>query len=91
MAKKLGTNPNYLSKVVNQYMKMSFSEYSNKLKIAKIVALLKERKHLRNYTIDALAKEIGYKSTNAFNSNFKKLLKVTPSQFLKKLKSEDPN
>ncbi|WP_156168998.1 helix-turn-helix domain-containing protein [Kordia jejudonensis] len=85
-AKKLNTNSTYLSQTVNNYLNVTFAEYSNKLRIHTIVQRLKEQKNLRNYTIEALAKEAGYKSIGSFNTNFKKLLKVTPSQYLKELK-----
>ena len=85
VAKKLQTNSTYLSKTVNDYMNISFVEYSNRLKINSIVQRLKIEKSLQNYTIEALAREAGYKSVNSFNYNFKKLLKVTPSQYLHQL------
>ncbi len=86
VAKKLQTNSSYLSKTVNEYLDVTFAEYSNRLKINAIVLKLKAQKSLQNYTIDALAQEAGYKSVNSFNTNFKKLLKVTPSQYLKEIK-----
>lgn len=85
VAQRLGTNTSYLSKTVNTFLELSFAEYSNRLKVNGIVNKLKKHRHYRNYTIDALAQEAGYKSVNAFNTNFKKLLKVTPSQYLKEL------
>ncbi|MGH1385716.1 helix-turn-helix domain-containing protein [Kordia sp.] len=88
MAKKLNTNSSYLSKTVNNYLNLTFAEYSNRLRIHSIVLKLKEQKNLRNYTIEALAKEAGYKSVTSFNTNFKKLLKVTPSQYLRELKRD---
>ncbi|CAM1356257.1 hypothetical protein THALO_440005 [Tenacibaculum halocynthiae] len=87
VAKKLNTNSSYLSKTVNNYMNISFVEYSNRLKINSIVQRLNNQKNLKNYTIEALAREAGYKSVNSFNSNFKKLLKVTPSQYLANLEN----
>lgn len=89
IAKKLKTNSSYLSKTVNENLGITFAEYTNRLKINSIVSKLEHQKSYRNYTINALAQEAGYKSTNSFNSNFKKLLKVTPSQYLKELKKEN--
>lgn len=85
VAQTLGTNTSYLSKTVNTYLEVSFAEYSNRLKVNSIVNKIKKHRYYRNYTIDALANEAGYKSVNSFNTNFKKLLKVTPSQYLKEL------
>ncbi len=89
VTKKLQTNSSYLSKTVNKYLGVTFVEYTNKLKINSILFKLEKQKNLRNYTIDALAQEAGYKSANSFNSNFKKILKVTPSQYLKELKKNN--
>ncbi|MBC2843503.1 helix-turn-helix domain-containing protein [Winogradskyella flava] len=89
LAKKLNTNSTYLSETVNKNLGMSFSTYTNKLRINNIVSKMQISKHLRNYTIEALAKEAGYKSVNSFNNNFKKLLKITPSQYLKEIRKKE--
>ncbi|MFY0629594.1 MAG: helix-turn-helix domain-containing protein [Flavobacteriaceae bacterium] len=86
LAKRLHTNSSYLSKTVNEYMNVTFAEYSNRLRIDSIIRKINKQKSLQNYTIDALAQEAGYKSVNSFNTNFKKILKVTPSQYLKEIK-----
>ena len=88
VAKKLKTNSTYLSETVNKYLDMSFVEYSNRLRIHSIVTKLKEEKQFRNYTLEALSREAGYKSVNSFKNNFRKLLKITPSQYLKELLRE---
>jgi AraC-like DNA-binding protein len=85
VAKKLNTNSSYLSQTVNNYLNLSFAEYSNRLRIHSIVQRLEAQEHLRKYTIKALATEAGYKSIGSFNTNFKKLLKVKPSEYLKTL------
>jgi AraC-like DNA-binding protein len=91
IARILGTNTSYLSKTVNAYMGISFAEYSNRLKINGIVNKLEKHRYYRNYTIDALAKEAGYRSVNSYNTNFKKILKITPSQYLKELdRNQEP-
>jgi AraC-like DNA-binding protein len=86
VAKKLKTNSSYLSETVNKYLDVTFVEYSNRLRIKSILKRLEKQKHLRNYTIDALAHESGYKSVTSFNYHFKKMLKVPPSQYLEQLK-----
>lgn len=86
VAKKLKTNSSYLSETVNKYLDVSFAEYSNRLRINSFIIRLKEEKQMRNYTIEALAQEAGYKSVTSFNNNFKKYLKITPSQYLKELR-----
>ena len=86
VAKKLKTNSSYLSETVNKYLNMSFAQYSNNLRIHCIAQKLLEQPQLRHYTIDALARESGYKSVTSFNYHFKKIFHKTPSNFLKELK-----
>ncbi|MBB4806041.1 AraC-like DNA-binding protein [Chryseobacterium defluvii] len=89
VAKKLGTNTTYLSQAINKYMKKSFSEYSNELKINYILKELSENKKIRSYTTQALADMIGYKSGISFSRTFKEKTGVTPFQYIEKLNAEE--
>ncbi|MEY8760963.1 helix-turn-helix domain-containing protein [Chryseobacterium tongliaoense] len=88
-AKKLGTNTTYLSQTINKYMKKSFSEYTNELRINYILKELSENKKLRNYTTQALADLVGYKSGISFARTFKEKTGVTPFQYIEKLNAEN--
>ena len=44
-----------------------------------------ENGFLENFTIEALAKMSGFKTQENFNKVFKKIKKVTPSEYYKKL------
>lgn len=89
VAKKLNTNTTYLSQTVNKYMKKSFSEYTNDLRINYILKELSEDKKLRNYTTQALADIVGYKSGISFARTFKEKTGVTPFQYIEKLNAEN--
>ncbi|WP_347216585.1 helix-turn-helix domain-containing protein, partial [Chryseobacterium sp.] len=84
-AKKLDTNTTYLSQTINKYMKKSFSEYTNELRINYILKELSENKKIRNYTTQALAEMVGYKSGISFARTFKEKTGVTPFQYIEKL------
>ncbi|MFN1217515.1 helix-turn-helix domain-containing protein [Chryseobacterium kwangjuense] len=88
VAKKLGTNTTYLSQTINKYAKKSFSEYTNELRINYILKELSENKKLRNYTTQALADLVGYKSGISFARTFKEKTGVTPFQFIEKLNKD---
>ncbi|MGG5210158.1 helix-turn-helix domain-containing protein [Chryseobacterium sp. MIQD13] len=88
-AKKLNTNTTYLSQTINKYMKKSFSEYTNELRINYILKELSEDKKLRNYTTQALAGIVGYKSGISFARTFKEKTGVTPFQYIEKLNAEN--
>lgn len=88
VAKKLNTNTTYLSQTINKYMKKSFSEYTNELRINFILKELSENKKIRGYTTQALADLVGYKSGISFARTFKEKTGVTPFQYIEKLNAE---
>lgn len=88
VAKKLNTNTTYLSQTINKYMKKSFSEYTNELRINYILKELSENKKIRGYTTQALADLVGYKSGISFARTFKEKTGVTPFQYIEKLNAE---
>lgn len=87
LANMLGTNTTYLSFVVNQHKKQSFSEYINGLRIDYIVnEMVKDSNSvLFKFSFDALAKQVGFSSATVFSRTFKTHTGVTPSVFIKEL------
>lgn len=86
LAKELGTNTKYLSKVINASKNKSFTNYINDLRIDYCVKLLQENKKLRQYTIQGIASEVGFNNAESFSMAFKKSTGLKPSYFIKKLK-----
>ena len=87
-AKKIGTNTTYLSKVVREHKKMSFSDYTNELRINYIVDILTNDKKVRAYTTQAIGEIGGYKNAKSFTRIFKKYTGITPYQFIEKIDKE---
>ncbi|MFD0862197.1 helix-turn-helix domain-containing protein [Sungkyunkwania multivorans] len=85
LAKEFGTNSAYLSKVINVFKKVNFSNYFNNLRIDIIVDRLANDKTLQSYTIDAIAKEAGFNNAQSFRLAFYKKTGLYPSYFLKQL------
>ena len=85
LAKSIGTNPNYLSKTVNHFKKMSFSQYINTLRIAHAIDSLKSDPMYRKYTLKAIAAEFGFNNTESFSKAFYKETGIKPSFFMKSL------
>ncbi len=82
LAKKLQTNPKYLSKIINIHYEKNFSSYINDLRIQYLLKELKTDDSLKTYTIKALAKKLGFGSTEAFTKTFKKHTGFNPSTYL---------
>ncbi len=85
LAKKLDTNTNYLSKIINHYKGVSFSIYLNSLRIENIINELKANPKIRKFTIKAIAQEAGFNNSDSFSKVFFKLKGENPSEFIKKL------
>jgi AraC-like DNA-binding protein len=84
VAQKMGIPRQHLSEVLNVYLKSNFQDYMNKYRAEEFVACLKGDK-FKNYTIMGIANEVGFKSKSSFNTTFKKIYGVTPSEFKKTL------
>lgn len=85
LAKKLKTNPKYLSKVINKQYEKNFSSYLNELRVQYIITKLKSDSKFRNYTIKAIAEEAGFGNTESFSKAFYKNTGISPSYFIKEL------
>ncbi|NAS30267.1 helix-turn-helix domain-containing protein [Flavobacteriaceae bacterium R38] len=89
LAKKLGTNPSYLSKIINTNKQKQFSEYTNELRISYAINRLKANSKFRAYSILHISIELGYKSPSSFSKHFKKQTGIFPSEFITKINSEN--
>ncbi|NAS32147.1 helix-turn-helix domain-containing protein [Flavobacteriaceae bacterium R38] len=85
LSKKLDTNSNYLSKVINSYEQKNFSNYLNDLRVEYAIEQLKTNKQFRLYSVKGMAKEVGFNSPESFSKAFHKRTGIYPSYFLKQL------
>jgi len=88
LSKNLGTNSNYLSRIINFHKNKNFSTYLSHLRIDYTIDILKEQPKLREYTIKAISYEVGFNSVETFTSAFYKRTKIYPSYFIKQLKKK---
>ncbi len=89
VASKLNTNPTYLSKTVNKHKGKSFSNYIKELRVQYVIDRLKSDKKFRLYTIEAIAKEVGYIRAEPFSKSFKSKTGLYPSYFIKQLNTQE--
>lgn len=82
-AKQLQTNTKYLSKVINMYKLKSFRNYINDLRIQYSIQELENNTDYRKYTVKAMAKEVGFSTSEAFSKAFQRITGNTVSSFLK--------
>lgn len=91
VAKKLNTNTAYLSQYFNQVMHRTFSEYTQELRIQYVLEKLNDTPHFSNYTLQAIAEEVGYKDANTFVRVFKKQTGLSPNYYIEELKKANSN
>ena len=82
LAEKLNTNTSYLSGIINNIYKTSFSDFLNHYRIQEAVDLFNNPDFI-NYSTEAIGKESGFNSDKTFVRAFKKHIGVTPSYFRK--------
>ncbi|MCK0131921.1 helix-turn-helix domain-containing protein [Flavobacteriaceae bacterium F08102] len=88
LAKILGTNRKYLSYIIKKYRNKSLPNYINELRIDYAIKRLKEDKVFRNYTVDAIAKEVGFLNTFSFSQAFKNKTDLNASTFIANLEKD---
>jgi len=80
IAEALNTNTRYLSQVINESFDMNFFNFVNKFRIDEAKEILLSKNNER-YTIEGIAKMVGFNSKSSFNNAFKKSTGITPSEY----------
>lgn len=80
LAQRLNTSAHNLSQVLNESQKSSFFDMISRYRIRAAKKLLKDEKHVYE-KVEQIADMVGYNSKSAFNTAFKKLTGITPSEY----------
>jgi len=86
VSEKLGTTRHNTSQVINEHFGLNFFELINKYRIVEAQEILQSEKS-KNLNIIDVAYEVGFNNKVTFNKSFRKLVSLTPSQFLSSLNS----
>jgi YesN/AraC family two-component response regulator len=87
LANMLDIGQHNVSKAINRCTKKNFKTYVNEYRIKEMIRLLSE-KESRQFSIDALAYEVGFSEIRNFFRVFKKMTGLTPTQFMTNLGKE---
>jgi len=85
LAKNFKSNTSYLSAVINLRTRGNFNNYLKTLRIDYAMTTLLENSKLRQYSMDGLASEFGFKSGTNFSKAFIAQKKIKPSIYIKEL------
>lgn len=84
LAIKLDVNKKDLSRVINEKFNLNFFDYVNSYRLEDFKNRLKTNQ-IKTHTLSAIALDSGFNSKTTFNTVFKRLMKMTPSEYLKEL------
>ncbi len=83
LAKRLQTNTTVLSKAINKGFAMNFNDFVNYYRVQAVLDLLKKGEHEKQ-TLLGIAFESGFNSKATFNRAFKKVMQLTPKEWMEK-------
>lgn len=83
LVEMVDSNTSYVSEAINVHYKKNFSTLINELRIQDVLKKI-EQEDLKKYTIESLAKSVGFKSRTPFYNAFKAYTGVTPSYYINK-------
>lgn len=81
LAKKLAISPHHLSQILNESLGQGFFDFTAQYRVQEAQKLLIKNP---NFKIEEIAEMVGYNSKSAFNTAFKKITRISPSEFRKK-------
>ena len=83
LAVQLGTNTRYVTEVVRGLGASNFRNFINEYRIREACRRLADKEHYGQFTISAIAQEVGFSSDSGFFLAFKKVMGMTPAQYRK--------
>ena len=84
VANKLQVPRQHISEVLNVHMNVSFQDFINEYRVNAFINCLQKEQYA-HYTLFGIANEVGFNSKSSFNTTFKKIKGLTPSEFKKTL------
>lgn len=88
VAQRLGINSKYLSQSINEAYNRNFYIYVNELRVEKAKSYLLIDSHA-NYSIEGIARQVGFQSKSSFYIAFKRITGLTPSAFREMVEEND--
>ena len=83
IADLLGTNRTYLSRIINEQSKQSFTHYVNSFRIEEAIRLLSNPQN--DTPLKAISADLGFNSISTFYNLFQSVVGMTPSQYRNKV------
>lgn len=82
LTEELGISGYQIRNVLKEAYSISFSDFVNYHRIMYLLMMLEKDPRWKNYTMATLANSIGFKSTNSLYLAFKKIMEMTPKEYI---------
>jgi AraC-like DNA-binding protein len=80
IAESLNIPRHYLTQVINEKLNKNFYQFINEYRVEEVKKLLLDKEY-QKFTMTAIAFEAGFNSKSAFNSAFKEITGMTPTEY----------
>lgn len=81
LASLVGSNPNYVSQVINEKKCCNFNTFVNEYRIKEACRRLTDTEQYGGLTIEAIGQSLGFKSRTNFTAIFKRFTGMTPAAY----------
>ena len=88
LAKQIGSNSSYLSKLINEFCQCNFSTFLSNLRIQEACKRIADKEHYGHYTIEGIGTSVGFNSRTSFRNAFKRVTGLSPSEYMKEARNE---
>ena len=92
VVKMLKTNSKYLSNAIKEHFQKGFVEYVNTFRVEEAIKMLKEQENggkYANYSVEMIAEEAGFVNRATFYAVFKRIVGVTPREYIEVVKQQE--
>lgn len=89
LSQQTGISRHHITQVLNDLHGRNFFTFINEYRVAEVISRMKDPAY-KNYTLLAIAYDSGFNSKSTFNTIFKNITGLTPTQYLDRLKREGP-
>lgn len=83
LAKLVGSNKTYVSQVINEHYGQNFNTILGNCRVKEACRRIDDHEHYGQYTLESISESVGFKSRTTFTTSFKRLVGLTPSEYLR--------